>query len=50
MALSGPVAEAAFAKTLRSLALTIEPGIEIGESVEAGNVIINNCFLQALFA
>ena len=41
MALSMSVAGAAFAKTLRSLALTIDPEIEIGESVGTENIIIN---------
>ena len=33
---------AAFAKTLRSLALSIDPEIQIGESVGTENIIINN--------
>ena len=42
MSLSGMVSGAAFAKTLRSLALTIDPEIQIGESVGTENIIINN--------
>jgi hypothetical protein len=42
MALSGVVPGTAFAKTLTSLALTIDPEIEIGESVGTENIIINN--------
>lgn len=42
MALSGVVTGTVFAKTIRSLALTIDPEIEIGESVGTENIIINN--------
>jgi len=42
LALSGSVAGAVFAKTLRSLALSIDPEIQIGESVGTENIIINN--------
>ena len=42
MLLSGMVSGAAFAKTLRSLALSIDPEIQIGESVGTENIIINN--------
>ena len=42
MVLSGSTTGAAFAKTIRSLALTIDPEIQIGESVGTENIIINN--------
>ena len=42
MSLSGMVSGAAFAKTLRSLALSIDSEIQIGESVGTENIIINN--------
>ena len=42
MSLSGMVSGAAFAKTLRSLALSIDPEIQISESVGIENIIINN--------
>ena len=42
MSFSVMAAGAAFAKTLRSLALSIDPEIQIGESVGTENIIINN--------
>lgn len=42
MALSGMVSLVASAKTIGSLALTINPEIKIGESVGTENIIINN--------
>ena len=42
MSLSGMVSGAAFAKTLRSLALSIDLEIQIGEGVGTENIIINN--------
>ena len=42
MVLSGSTTGAAFAKTIRSLVLTIDSEIQIGESVGTENIIINN--------
>ena len=42
MVLSGSTTGAAFAKTIRSLALTRDSEIQIGESVGTENIIINN--------
>ena len=42
MSLSGMVSGAAYAKTLRSLSLSIDSEIQIGESVGTENIIINN--------
>ena len=41
MVLSGSTTGAAFAKTIRSLALSIDPEIQLGESVGTEDIIIN---------